>query len=209
MENQEFIIKGSVPGILRVLENDFDMSHDEAKFLIYTLLNRPVEIPTNIVDKNELNVWYLKGDEENYNGEIFNSHLVINFTTFKKEVYHLVYQFLVKYFFSKGIDLILIGADLVYIIFSAIKKIKDTDYCVYARIIELQMGNKNIFFEQKDILTANKDGKCDYQNDDWKCTYLQNTDDCTCNKEKVKLAFEDLEEQKVIKKVGTRWCLVQ
>lgn len=208
MESQEFVIKGTVDGILKVLKNEFDMPCDEAKFLIYVLINRPTGKPISVADKNELDCWYLEDDEE-YKGEILNSHFVINFTNAKKELYHLGYQFLVKYFFSKGIDLVLIGADLAYIIFSSIKKIEDTNYCIYARIIELHMGNKKIFFGQNDILTANKDGKCDYLSDNWKCTYLQNTDDCTCNKEKIELAFERLEEQKIIKKVGTRWCLVQ
>lgn len=121
---------------------------------------------------------------------------------------HGIYLFC-KFFFAKGINLILIGADLIYIVISSINRIKDTDYCVYARIIELCLGNKDRFFNVNDIVTANKDGKCDYQYEYWKCTYLGNAENCTCNEQKVKLAFESLEKQNIINKIGERWVLVQ
>ena len=105
--------------------------------------------------------------------------------------------------------MVLIGADLVYLVATSIKKIKDTDYCVYARIVELCIGNKERFFDVSDIITANKEKKCDYLDENWQCTYLERDDECTCNEQKVRLAFANLEEQNIIKKVGERWMLVR
>ena len=209
MENQEFVIKGTVPGMIKILQEDFNMSYDEAKFFVYILIDRPSGEEAKVVDKKELDTWYLMEEADKYEGQIFNTHLVINFTTIKKNSYHLAYTFFVKFFFAKGIDLVLIGADLVYIVASSITKIEDTDYCVYARIIELCIGNNYRFFDMNEIMTKNKEGKCDYQDENWKCTYLADFDDCTCNEEKVILAFENLAKQNIIKKVGDRWMLVR
>ena len=183
------------------------LSYDETKFLVYIMINQHRDNMVNSISTEELDIWYLQ-DRNKYEGQIFNTHLAINFTSVEKELYHLVYVFLIKWFFSKGIDLVLIGADLVYMIASAISKIEDTDYCVYSRIIELCIGNKERIFSKKDIITANKEGKCDYQ-DDCTCTYLGKQDDCTCNEEKVHLAFLSLERQNIIKSVGERWMLVR
>lgn len=208
MGNQEFVIKGTVGGMIKILQQDFEMSYDEAKFFVYVLVNQYSGEAVNAVSKDELNVWYLD-EKDKYEGLILNTHLAINFSNVKKNLYHTVYTFLVKFFFSRGIDLVLIGAELVYILASAIQKIEDTDYCVYARIIEICMGNKDRFFDMSDIVTANNDGKCDYQEEEWKCTYLGQREDCTCNRENVKRAFESLTEKNLIKKVGERWILVQ
>ena len=137
MENQEFVIKGTVPGIIKILQNDFNMDNEEAKFFVYVMLDKPNKEVANTVNKEDLDNWYLCEEIDKYEGQIFNTHLVINFTILKKNLYHMVYIFLVKFFFSKGIDLVLIGADLVYLIATSIKKIQNTDYCIYARIIEL------------------------------------------------------------------------
>lgn len=209
MENQEFVIKGTVPVMLKILKEDFEMSDEEAKFFIYILLERSGGETINTIRKSELDDWYLTKQEDRYKGQIFETHFVINFSTLKKNLYHLVYNFLVKYLFSRGIDLVLIGADLVYLIAKSIERIKDTDYCIYSRIIELCMGSRDKFFDEKSIITANKDGKCDYQEDEWKCTYLLENDTCTCNEEKIRLALNNLEEQEIIKKIGERWLLVQ
>lgn len=209
MEDQEFVLKGTVQGMIRILQNDFDMSYEEAKFLVYIMINRPSGEEANIVDKDELDAWYLSNESDKYKGQILNTHLVINFTTFKKNVCHVTYTFFVKFFLSKGIDLVLIGADLVYLVAMSIKRIQDTDYCVYARIVELSIGQQTVFFGIDDIITANKDGKCDYQDNNWKCTYFGRDDECTCNEQKVRLAFDHLEEQNIIKKVGERWKLVR
>ncbi len=208
MENQEFIIKGTIDGMIKILQQDFDMSYDEAKFLVYVLVNQHSGEAVNAVSKEDLDVWYLN-QEDKHEGLIPNTHLAINFTNIKLGLYQKVYQFFVTFFFSREIDLVLIGADLVYVVASAIQKIEDTDYCVYARIIEICMGNKDRFFDMSDIITANKDGKCDYQEDKWKCTYLGQEENCTCNQEKVKLAFESLTEKNLIKKVGERWILAK
>ena len=209
MENQEFVIKGTVSGMIKILENDFDMSYEEAKFFVYIMIDRPSGEEANTVDKDELDAWYLTEETDKYKGQIFNTHLVINFTTLKKNLCPTAYTFFVKFFFAKGIDLVLIGADLVYLVAASIKKIKDTDYCVYARIVELCIGNKDRFFGVSDIVTGNKENKCDYQDENWQCTYLERDDACTCNEQKVRLAFVNLEEQNIIKKVGERWMLVR
>ena len=137
MENQEIVIKGTVPGMIKILQNDFDMSYEEAKFFVYIMIDRPSGEVANTVDKDELDAWYLTEESDKYEGQIFNTHLVINFTTLKKNLCHTAYTFFVKFFFAKEIDLVLIGADLVYLVATSIKKIKDTDYCVYADFLML------------------------------------------------------------------------
>lgn len=208
MMEQEFIIKGTIDGMIKILKQDFGMSDEEAKFLVYVLVNQHSGEAINAVSKEDLDVWYLS-KEDKHEGLIPNTHLAINFTNIKLNLYRQVYLFFAKYFFAREIDLVLIGIDLVYIVASAIQKIKDTDYCVYARIIEICMGNKDRFFDMSDIVTANKDGKCDYQDDKWKCAYLGQTENCTCDREKVELAFESLTENNLIKKVGERWILMK
>lgn len=210
MEDQEFVIKGTIPEMIKVLQKDFDMSYDEAKFFVYIMIARPNEETANDVDEDELDTWYLTEEKDTYQGEILNTHLVINFTTVLAKACHPGYTFFVKFLLANGIDLVLLGAaEMAYNIVSSIKKIEDTDYCVYARIVEMCMDNKKKLFDEKDIVTANRDGKCDYQSEDWKCTYLGSADVCTCNAEKVRLAFNNLEKQNIIKKAGQKWTLVR
>lgn len=42
MENQEIVIKGTVPGMIKILQNDFDMSYEEAKFFVYIMIDGPL-----------------------------------------------------------------------------------------------------------------------------------------------------------------------
>ena len=209
MEDQEYVIKGTIEGMIKILHKDFNMSFDEAKFFVYIMIDQQSGEAVNAVDKEELDTWYLRAETDRHKGQILNTHLVINFSMMKKELVHAAYIFLVKFFFARGIDIVLIGADLVYTVAVSIKKVKDEDYCVYARIIELCIGNKNRFFNVEDIVTANKEGKCDYQEEDWRCTYLGNDDDCICTEEKITLAFERLAEQNIITNVGERWMLMR
>ena len=208
MENQEFVIKGTVDGMINVLNKDFDMSKDEAKYFVYIMINQHNKDVVNTINKDELDVWYLS-EEDKYEGQIFNTHLSINFTAIEKKLQHAAYMFFVKFIFSKNIDIVLIGADLVSIVVSAISKIEDTDYCVFSRIVELCVGNKEKIFSINDIKTQNKDGKCDYQEDDWRCIYMGRDENCTCNKEKIELSFLKLEQQNIIKRIGERWMLVK
>lgn len=202
MEEQEVVLKGTINGMMKILEQDFNMSQEEAKFVIYVLTSR---IHYESVDKEELDAWYLS--DQKYTGQILNTHLAINFTNIKQAILHKSYLFFVQYLLGRNIDLLLLGADLVYIICSAVQHIEDTDYCVFARIIEWNVFNKGHMFNIKDIVTANKDGKCDYQSD-WNCTYRASDDDCTSNQAKIQLSLDRLAEQKLLRKIGEQWLLL-
>ena len=156
MENQEIVIKGTISGIIAVLEKDFNMPYEEAKFFVYVLLNKSEGRACNVVKQDELNHWYSNEEDDKYQGQILHTHLVINFDNIKKELIHKTYIYIWNFFISKGIEPVLIGAELIYIIVSAIKKIKDTDYCIYAKIIELCIGNKNRLFDISEVVTANR-----------------------------------------------------
>lgn len=101
MVNQEFVIKGTVPEIIKILQNDFDMPYEVAKFFAYVMLDRASGEIANAVDKEELAAWYLTGASDKYEWQIFNTHLVINFTTIKKNLCHTAYTFFVSFFSQK------------------------------------------------------------------------------------------------------------
>ncbi len=206
MENKEYVIKGTVEEMLWVLQNDFDLQYDEAKFFIYALVDRTNCDEINKIDETELNAWYMSQEEE-YKGQILNTRYVITFDAVKKDIYHSVYSFFATYFITREINLLLLGAELVFIVASSIKRIAPDDYCIYARIIEMCIGNPEKLFDINDIVTANKDGKCDYL--DVSCINQGRDSACTCNSEKVKLTFDNLEKDGVIKRVGARWMLVK
>lgn len=208
MESQEFVIKGTVEGMIKILENDFSMSYEEARFFIYILINQHRGESVNTISKEELDLWYL-AEQYKYEGKIFNTHTAIRFSSAESVLYHKAFEFFMIWFFYRKIDLVLIGVELVLLVASSLVKIKDTDFCVYARIIELCIGNKERIFSESDIVTANKDGKCDYQESDWKCTYLGQQENCTCDQQKIGLIFKNLEKQSIIRRVGERWMLVQ
>ncbi len=208
MENQEIVIKGTIDGIIKVLKKDFDMPDDEAKYFVYIMISRHNKDAVNTISKDELDIWYLS-DQDKYTGQILNTHLFINFTLVEKELQHIVYTFFVQFIFSRNIDLVLIGAELAYVIIAAVSKIEDRDYCVFSRIIELCVENNDRSFSINDIQTQNKDGKCDYQNGDKKCVYMGKYEDCTCNKGEIGLSFQNLENKNIIRKIGDRWMLVR
>lgn|GEM_PF-2368183 len=204
MEIQEYVLRGTIEGMVEMLKKDFDMTYEEAKFVIYFFAstNESPNIP-----KEELDLWYLN-NQETYNGQILNKHYAISFTNVKQALLHKAYIFLIQFIFRRNIDLILLGADLIYIICSAIQKIEDFDYCVFARIIEYNIINKNHMFKSSDIVTANQEGKCDNQESDWKCEHFEKDDDCTNNNSKIQLSLDKLAKQKIIKKTGDYWMLL-
>ena len=62
MQDQEFVIKGSVDGMINILQEDFGMPCEEARFFVYVLVNQYNTEAVNSISKDELNLWYL--DEE-------------------------------------------------------------------------------------------------------------------------------------------------
>ena len=201
---EEYELKATLEGMNSILQQDFGMSQDEASFFVYLLVNQD---KTSTVDKKEeVAEWYLNR-EEKYAGRVFNTHYSINFTNVKQELCHKAYVFLFSFFFCKGFDIIQFGVDLLYVICESMQYIKDEDYCVFARMIELNIGNKGRLFSFDEIRTANKDKKCDYLDENWKCPYLREYDECINSDEKIWLSFNRLEKQAVIKKVGNFWVL--
>lgn len=200
---EEFELKGTLEGLNSILQQDFGMSQEEARFFVYILLNQD---KTSNIDKKEVDEWYLN-QEEKYTSRIFNTHYSINFTNIKKELCHKAYVFLFNFFFCKGFDILQFGIDLIYVICVAMQHIKDEDYCVFSRIIELNIGNKGRLFSFGEIVTANKEHKCDFQDENWICPYLREYDECINSDEKIRLSFGQLEDQNVIKKVGDFWVL--
>lgn len=207
LDDQEYEINGTIPGMIKVLQEDFDVPLDEAKFYVYILLSNGDKDAVNAIDRDQIINWYMSENDEKYECRILDTHLVISFSSVKQNVLHLTYSFLSKFFFGRDIDLMIIGSELIYLIATSIKKIEDTDYCVYARIIENSIGKNDRFFDLTDIYSIFQNPKCDFRDEKWTCPYLGRDDDCTCNKEKVNLAIEALERQGIIKKVGERWVL--
>ncbi|MCM1122150.1 MAG: hypothetical protein NC416_06180 [Eubacterium sp.] len=200
---EEYELKGTLEGLEKILQQDFDMPQKEARFFIYILINQD---KTLNIDKKELDEWYFN-QRDKYTGRIFYTHYSINFTNIKKEICHNAYIFILGFFFSRGFDLFQIGLELLYVICEAVRHVSDIDYCVFARIIELNIGNKGTLFGVDEIKTANKEGKCDYQDENWKCPYLRENDDCINTNEKIKLSLENLERKDIVKKVGSFWVL--
>lgn len=97
---------------------------------------------------------------------------------------------------------------MIYIVVSSVHRIRNADRCVYARIVELCIGNVERLFEMSEAVTADKYGKCNYR-EEKNCDHRGNEDDCMCNAERVSLSFGHLEKQHIIKKVGERWMLMR
>lgn len=208
MKETEYILKGTVEEIANVLQKDFGMSRSEAKFFVYAMADCQRDDTINAENKEVLDAWYLEEGDNKYKGQIPHTHLVINFTTVAKNLCHSAYEFLVQYLFSKNIDLVTIGASLVYNIITSIQKIADKNYCVYARIVELCIGNRDRLIDMSEIITANRDGKCDYLDPKWKCPHLKKYENCNCKMEEIQKALNELAEQNILKKIGERWQLV-
>ena len=98
MENQEIVIKGTISGIIAVLEKDFNMPYEEAKFFVYVLLNKSEDRACNVVKQDELNHWYSNEEDDKYQGQILHTHLVINFDNIKKELIHKTYIYIWNFF---------------------------------------------------------------------------------------------------------------
>lgn len=210
MKDTEYILKGTAEEIISILQKDFSMSRSEAKFFIYVMVDCQSGGTVNIASSREdLEAWYLDTNDEQCNGPIPYTHLVIHFSSMSTSTCHTAYNFLVRFLFNREIDLVTIGAGLVYNIVTAIKKIPDADYCVYARIIELCIGNKDRLIEINDIITANRDGYCDYLDSNWKCPYLGKAENCNCGKERIREALDDLTQKNILKRIGTRWKLIR
>lgn len=207
-ENREYVIRGTIDDIIQVLKKDFKMGDDEARYFTYVMLNQKNRNAVAADNKGELDVWYLS-DQKKYEGHFLHTHLNLSFTELEKKLQHSAYTFFHTLFFTREIDLVLIGVELAETVAVALKRIKDADWCVYSRIIEQCIGNEGKLFGVSDIHPQNKDGKCDYQEDDWTCPHFSEDENCTCNAEKIQLTFDRLEEQSVIKRVGERWMLVR
>lgn len=100
MEGQEYVIKSTIDGMIKILINDFGMSEDEAKYFVYIKINQNNKDAVNVINKEELDLWYL-ADNDKYRGKTLNKHLSISFATKEKDLMHLAFTFLKQYFFTQ------------------------------------------------------------------------------------------------------------
>lgn len=71
---EEFEIKGTLEGMNSILQQDFDMSQDEARFFVYILI---CQDKTSNMDKTEVNEWYLNQEENTQAGYLILIILLI------------------------------------------------------------------------------------------------------------------------------------
>lgn len=67
---RKFVIKATVTGIVKILQEDFEMSEEEAEFFVYVLLDQSDKDSVHAVDKEELTAWYFMQDPDRYRGQI-------------------------------------------------------------------------------------------------------------------------------------------
>ncbi len=204
----QYVLEGTIPGLIQTLQTEFDLSRPEARFFVFYLSYRLSEEPNSFVSSAELEEWF-QTNEQTYQGQILKWPLYISFDSVKKGILDRLILFVAIYLLNGEADLITLGIELLYTIATAIQRIEADDYCVFARIVELCVGNKDRIFSCSEICPPDKDGKCNYQSELCRCPHFGSEDDCCCTPTKVEVAVQHLQEQNIIKAVGKGWRLVR
>lgn len=204
-ENKEYIVSGTIEEISSILTSDFDMSEDEARFVIYI---STIEKQEKIVfEEKELKLWYLNEEIPN-TSPIFKLPYTISITKLKLEMYHALFIFFGTLMISKEVGLVALGLDFIWALKEAIQRISKNEYCVYGRVVDFVHTTKRDTFELRDIIPYDKDNECNRKPDSWECPYWNN-DRCSLKEEHIKTILDKLVDKGVLSKANQYWRMVK
>lgn len=204
-EQKEFILSGTIEEIVSILESDFELDTDEARFITYI---STIEKRDKIVfEENELKLWYLNESTPS-TAPVFKLPYTISITKFKIEMYHALFIFLGTLILSKEAGVVALGLDFIWALKESISKIEDDEYCVYGRIVDFVYATRRETFELKDIVPYDGESQCNRRPDTWVCPHWNN-ETCFLTEEQIIKILDKLAERGILIKINQYWKMVK
>lgn len=197
----EYILSGTIDEIMDVLESDFGLDNDEARFVTYILtLEKKDKL---VFEENELKLWYLKESTPSMTA-IGRLPYTISLTKLKLEMSHSAFILFGTLALSKDVVSVPLVLDFIWALKESIRKIERREYCVYSRIVDFLYATKKDTFELDDIIPYDKDNECNRKPDKWDCPHWKR-DTCSLTKECIERMLNCLDKREIISKVGRYW----
>jgi hypothetical protein len=198
----DYTIGGTIEEIADVLEKDFSLSSDEAKFSTYVLvsqMNDKVKI-----NSEDFKLWYL-GNDAKYTASVFNTHYSISISDLKIGLLKKLFVVAAVFLFTKEAGFISLGAETLVLLSECIKHIEDEEYCVFSLAVKKGRGNNRGLLTTEDLVpNRDCDGECTYRCDKWRCPYLRG-DNCIIKEDNVVKIIDKLCEKSVLEKIDNCW----
>lgn len=210
MGDIEYIISGTVDELERVLVNDFKIPSEEARLIIYLYTLEKKD--KMIVRERELELWFLHKETPN-TGHLFNTPYTISITELKLNSLHTIYTFLGTLILTKKIGYVNLSLSLIWLVKESLYKIKATDFCVYARIIDYVYGENKEYFKIQDIIPYDMEINehiCNRKPAGDMCVNLNNErDTCYLNENRIKTILDEFVENHILLKANEYWRLAK
>lgn len=206
IENKkEYILSGTITEIISALIIDFDLSEDEARFVVYNLT---IEKQDKVVfTEKDLKLWYMN-EETPSTAPIFNLPYTISITQLTLEMQHMFFIFFGTLTLSKEVGIVALGLDFIWALKQAIQKIDKDEYCVYGRVVDFVHATDRDSFELRDIIPYDQDNECNRKPEKWDCIYW-NSDKCSLTEEHIVTILDNLVGKGVLTKKNQYWKMVK
>lgn len=202
---KEYIISGTIDDIINVLVSDFDLSMEEARFVVYVLTLEKSD--KTVFVENDIRLWYLN-EQIPSTSSFFKLPYSISITKLELEIQRILFLFIGTLLISKEAAVVTFGLEFIWTLHDAIQKIKEDEYCVYGRIVDFVYTTNKDLFKIKDIIPYDSGNECNRKPDTLKCPYWNN-DICSLTEKHIETILEKLVQEGVLKKVNEYWMMIK
>lgn len=201
----EYNLSGNITEITSVLVNDFKLSEEEARFVVYNLTMEKKE--KVVFTEKELKLWYMN-EETPSTAPIYNLPYTIKLTQFKLNLCHSLYKFLGIYVLTGDVKIAALGLEFIWALKHAIQKIKGDEWCVFGRIVDFIHTTDQDTFELKDIIPYDQENECNRKPEEGECIYW-NRERCSLNEEHIVKILDNLVNEGVLEKKYQYWRMIK
>lgn len=215
-ETKKYIISGTVDQIVNSLVNDFKIEEDIARFIVR--ISTEADNNQKMIDEDSLDLWYLNPKIPSTT-PIFNTPFSISFTNLKKEMAEILFLVVGNYVFKR--DAVEAGQqfvlDFLIALWRSTTRIKESQRCVYYRIIDVLKTSNTDYFCLEDVIPYDESQElhesqrlheCNRKPETWRCHKWHN-EICQLTKKDIQDILKELVEKGVLKdNVGT-WSIIK
>lgn len=198
---REYRITGTPEEICNILQSEFLMHKDLAKFVASTLIsNAANEDEKEAINENAENWWF--STDTAYTSIFLNSRYTISITKLKKEI--LGKLFIVFGVFATKREWTMVSAifELMVSSYESFGYLEDYEWCIFKGAYEL---SKRGYFSASNLMEKYKgtEGICLFLDKEWNCSWRQN-EECGLTEKKIEEILNELCGKELLKKIDDR-----
>lgn len=202
----EYHLSGTTEELQHILEQEFSMDSDVARFMVAVLTLTDDESHTQ---NEDLALWYMEQGAETYTTPLLNFRFSISFTEIKKELIERIFtEFAEGIMTNAGVPIVSLVLSCIMSIVKHSTRIKDDECCAYYCALKWRAEHPDqSLMSVKDIIPAAEEvcGHLDKIKDGkWKCSYCRD-DTCQVIEAYFDTKIRNLASRDVFEFVGDRF----